>query len=449
MSIPHRAWEAPTTPTASSIGRGFTFPETVARDPSEFTTREHLQELLAPVISRLRQGDFTAALRASERLHRQRPEYAWTVLEHARLLLASGAIAEASMIVEMQLQRTANHSEALKLMGFAKLQQGDLLQALALFGQAVKRSPADSFAQINCNALRQRLRRSPGNEPPTTSLRPVVATSLPPVGLDMSLKAVHSWLERGCKVLSVNTAAERDLLSPHFPDVEFYLCEETAKEEFGKEYQYLDSLLDALAQTAHPLCAIINADIILRDDPSVWGQVCAAAETRFVYGSRVNVAHLQAQQGTLLEPGFDYFIFPAAQLPRIPRTGFIMGQPAWDIFLPAWMARCNTPLAFCYSPLALHVEHKTQWKRTINSRFLVMAASWLAPELARLVMQDAGCHQYLRVLTMAFSQVLSKAPKAGAEALFCRSPMMNACLAPVDALYFVRDNDETLLLLGA
>lgn len=446
-SIPPRPWEPPPSAAAGSIGREFAFAPSMARDPDEFTMRDHVQELLAPLLARLRQGDVPAALRAAERLCRQRPDLALMSVEHARLLLAQGEPGAAVPLLEQVLQRNPQHLEALKLLGFAHLQRGDLPRALALFVQAVRRSPADSFAQINCHALRRRLRRTPEPARSGQAVRPVVATSLPPKGLEVGRAAVQSWLERGFRVLSVNTAAEREQLAPHFPGVEFCPCEETARPIFGKDYQYLDALLDALARTGHPLCGIVNADIILRGEPAAWDQVCAAAGTRFVYGSRVNVQHAQAGHGTLLEPGFDFFFFPATMLPRLPRTGFIMGQPAWDVFLPAWVARCGLPRAFCYSPLALHVEHPVQWDRTTNSRYLAMAVSWFAPELATLVAEDPGCHTYLRLFTAAMAQTLNKAPKAGAEALFCTSPQLDACLAPVDPLYWARDTEETLLLL--
>lgn len=448
MTIPHRSWEPPQPSNVGSIGREFLFAESMSRDPDEFTTREHYQELLSPILNQLTKGSISGALRVAERMQRQRPGHALINTEYARLLLAEGNFATALPVLDQVLNRNPQNLEALKLSGFAYLQQGDLPRALAFFKHAVRRSPADSFSQINCHALRLRLQNKLQSENPALSLRPVVATSLPPRGLEISKQAVQSWRDRGIRVLSINTASERDQLAPHFPEVEFCLCEETARPKFGKDYQYLDTLLDALAATGHPLCGIINADIILRGESTVWDQLCAAASRTFVYGSRVNVQNMEARFGTLLEPGFDFFFFPASFLSRIPRTGFIMGQPAWDVFLPAWITRCQLPCSFCYSPLALHVEHPVQWSRTTNSRFMAMALSWFAPELATMVADDPGCHTYLRLFTGAMAQTLNKAPKASAQPFFCSSPQMDSCLAPTDPFYWGRNSEETFLLLS-
>lgn len=450
MSIPHRTWIQAEPGRDGWIGREFAFGDHVVRDPDELGMREHTQEVLAPVLSRLRQGDAPAALRAAERLCRQRPNQALPVVELARLLLAEGAPDKAIPLLEQVLRRNDQHVEALKLLGSAHMQQGDLPRAYVFFGQAVRRAPADSFAWINYHVLGRRLRPDEWTVKgcmPTTA-RPVVATSIPPKGLEISRRAVDSWVRLGFQVISVNTARERDLLVSRFPDVGFCVNEDTALAEYGRDYQFLDALLDALAQTGEPLCGIINADIVLRGEPEDWDRLCGAATNRLVYGSRVNVLHPEADYGTLLEPGFDFYFFPAAFLARIPRTGFVIGQPVWDVFLPAWAARCGIARSFCYSPVALHVEHPVQWSRTNNSRLLTMAVSWLAPELARMVVADAGCQGYLRVFTSALAQMLNRAPKAGAEPLFCVSPMMSSCMAPVDSLYWVRDTEETLLALG-
>ncbi len=463
MSIPQRPWMAPGRDPAGGMGRGFIFPDHVARDPDELILREHAQEVLAPVLDRLRRGDMSAALRAAERLCRQRPGLALPVVELARLLLAEGAPEKALPLLEQVLRRNGQHAEALKLSAFAHMQQGDLPRACVLFGQAVRRAPADSCAQINYHALRRRLR--PGREGGPTGQtgqtgpagpvgavglagapRPVVATSIPPKGVETSRMAVDSWLQRGLRVLSVNTAQERDQLAPLFPGVEFRLCEDTARAEYGRDYQYLDALLDALAETGEPLCGIINADIVLRGEPQDWDRLCGVAAKRLVYGSRINVRRAEDTLGTLLEPGFDFYLFPASFLERVPRTGFVIGQPAWDVFLPAWAARCGVPRSFCHSPVALHVEHPVQWNRTTNTRLLLMAVSWLAPELAGLVTGDGGCHGYLKPLTSALAQVLNRAPKAGAEPLFCPSSVMEGYMAPVDPLYWLRDTEETLVV---
>jgi len=447
MSTAHRPWTPPENSHPGFIGRDFPFPDSLARDPDEIGHRDHVQALLSPILAKLTQKGLPEAIRTAQRLCAQQPGNVLYLVEQARLLLATGAFEPAEHLLAQILEHNPQHLEAIKMQGYAHLQQGDLPQALDRFMRAVQRGPADSFSQINLHAVRTLLRRKPQTIP-ATSQRPVVATSLPPRGVEVGQDAVGSWLERGFRVISVNTPEERDHLAPSFPGVEFHLCSETAKPQFGKDYQYLDALLDALDKTGEPICGIVNADIILRGEPAAWDQFCAAAATKFVYGSRVNVRAKDDPLGRLLEPGFDYFFFPKELLTRIPRTGFIIGQPAWDVFLPAWVARLGFPRAFCYSPLALHVEHPVQWSRTSNSRFLTMAISWFAPDLARLIAADKGCHSYLRLLTAGMAATINMAPKAGAEAFFCSSPKMDNCIAPLDPFYWLHGTEETLVLLS-
>jgi hypothetical protein len=77
-----------------------------------------------------------------------------------------------------------------------------------------------------------------------------------------------------------------------------------------------------------------------------------------------------------------------------------------------------------------------------------MALSWFAPELAKLVVDDPGCHTYLRLFTGTMAQTLNKASKAHAQPLLCTSPQMDSCFAPVDPFYWGRTSEETFLLLS-
>ncbi len=446
MPLPHRQWEPPTQPFLAGLGQDFIVPEFVVRDPDEFPYRDNCKEMLAPVLLKLMQGDAEGAVQAARRLCQQRQGSLLAQTEYARQLLGIGAVADAEAVLKGALGRNPEHLEALRMFAFVQLQKGEIPAALEGFMRSAALYPADSFSQINLRLVRSKLRPRRQVATRVDSSRPVVATSLPPKGGEVSRQAVQSWLNRGFQVLSVNTAQEAELMQSHFPEVEFIVNENTARRETGRDHQYLDALLDALAQTKRPLCGLVNADIIFRGAHDAWDQVCAAAGQRFVFGSRINVQEPWANAGTLLEPGFDFFFFPSSFLAQVPRTGFVFGQPAWDLFLPAWARARGLGAVFCYSPVALHVEHPVQWSPTANSRYMTLAMSWLAPALAGLISGDAGCRKFLGRFTTTIASLLNQTAKAAAEPLFCKSESIGTPFAPIDKMYWLRGTDETLVL---
>lgn len=446
MPLPHRQWEPPTQPFLAGWGHDFIVPDFIVRDPDEFPHRANCKELLAPVLVKLVQGDGEGAVQAARRLCQQRQGSLLAQTEYARQLLGIGAVADAEAVLKGALSKNPEHLEASRMFAFVQLQKGELPAALEGFIRSAALYPADSFSQINLQLVRSKLR--PGKQAATevNTSRPAVATSFPPKGVEMSRQAVQSWLDRGFQVLSVNTAQEAELLQPSFPEVEFVINEDTARQETGKDHQYLDALLDALAQAKRPLCGLVNADIIFRGADDAWDQVCAAAGQRFLFGSRINVQEPGAKAGNLLELGFDYFFFPSSFLAQVPRTGFVFGQPAWDLFLPAWARARGLGAAFCYSPVALHVEHPVQWSPTANSRYMTLAMSWLAPALAGLISGDAGCRKLMGRFTTTMASLLNQTAKAAAAPLFCVSESIGMPFAPVDKMYWLRGTDETLVV---
>ncbi|MBU1002511.1 MAG: hypothetical protein KKE73_08305 [Proteobacteria bacterium] len=444
-TVPQREY-VPVAQTEKAVYRVFAdVPAHVTRDPDESWPREHSKELFAPILAQVARGDAQATLRTAERLCRHRPGNNLCLVEYARQMLAYELTDQALAVLENVLGRNSRNVEALKLFGFAQMQKGELATALDFLGQAVQAAPADSFAQINFQTIKQRIRPKGAGLKAPVMPAVAIATSLPPFDLETGQAAVASWRRYGFQVISVNTQAESALLEANYPEVEFVHCEHTAREECGKDYQYLDSLLDALAARGQEVCGIVNADIVLRGSEADWALIAEAARERFVFGSRVNIQAADATHGHLLEPGFDFFFFPKEFPTRVPRTGFVFGQPAWDVFFPAWATQLGFPRSFCYSPVALHVIHKMNWNRTSNSRFAAMALSWLAPEFADMALGYAGCAGYLRLLTGTIALCLNRPAKGGAMPLFCHGPAMARHFAPVDPGYWLHDSDETLV----
>ena len=417
------------------------------RETDEALPRDHVQQILINVIRQLHKNDLHAALLASEQACKINTGSNLCLIEYARQLISTGSLDNASNVLEIVFKKNPHNVEALKLYGYLQIQLGDISCALESLTNALKRSPSDSIAQINLNALRQRIK-------PTkklfqsSSYSTTIATSLPPRDIETSRLAINSWLELDFNVISVNTKNERDALAPHFPDVEFCINEDTARANCaGKDYQYLDSLLDALVAHGEDICGIINADIVLRGEQNSWNSVLHFAKDHFVFGSRINVNDLSQRYGMLLEPGFDFFFFPRTFPASVPRTGFVFGQPAWDLFFPSWATITNTPCAFCYSPSALHVTHPMNWSPTANSRYIAMALKWLAPNFADMVINYPGASvEYLRILTAAITKILNRSAKGNATPLFLGGKDHERLFAPVDPYYWAHSSDETLVV---
>lgn len=413
----------------------------------EALLRGHTKEIFSEIIQLLRKKNGLAALRAAEQLANNRPNSNTCRAEYARHLVAANQDNQARVVIDKILASNPYNVDARKLLGSLYVRHGKLPEAMEEFATVIRQSPADSFSHINLKAITSRLRPASVHNESSGSCRAVIATSLPPSGFEASVTAVNSWFALGFEVISVNTESERDQLRPYFPMVDFRVCEATAKEECGKDYQYLDSLLNVLAECKADVCGVVNADIVLRGGDEAWRQILEVARKRFVFTSRINVDSLEQRHGLLLEPGYDLFFFPGSYPSRVPPTGFVFGQPAWDVFFPAWAALIDFPRSFCYSPVALHLNHKQRWSNTANSRFSAKALAVFAPHLAKLAFSYPGAStEYLRLHTVALGKILGRSSKGGARPFFCVCPEMENYFAPVDPCYWVHDSEQTLVI---
>lgn len=425
------------------------YSDSLFRTPDESLPRDHTQEIFSNIIRALKRNNHRAALHSAEILCKKRSGNILCLNEYARHLITSGQYDNSITILNTILKINSNNLEAFKLFGYLELKRGNISNALELFAKSVRISPADSFSQINFESLRRRIlkrRESLDNSP----LNVTVATSLPPRNIETSRLAVDTWIKFGFKVISVNTRDEHMALKAYFPNVKFCISEDTARHECnGKDYQYLDTLLDSLVEYGEDVCGIINADIVLQGEQNSWNHLVNVAKDNFVFGSRINVNDLSQRYGLLLEPGFDFFFFPHDFPTSVPRTGFVFGQPAWDLFFPSWATITNTPCAFCYYPYALHVTHPTNWSATANSRFIAMALKWLAPNFADMIINYPGASvEYLRILTGSITKILNRSAKGKAKPLFLGGKELDGFLAPVDPCYWAHESEQTLVFFN-
>jgi hypothetical protein len=273
-----------------------------------------------------------------------------------------------------------------------------------------------------------------------------VGASLPPHNIENSRCAVDSWRKLGFHVLSVNTAEECAILAPLFPEVDFYVCNESAKPITGRDHQYLDALLDALFASAAPVCGIINADILLQGGTEAWGSIVDAARHACVFGSRVDVASPTARSGHMFHPGYDFFCFPRECATAIPRTSFIIGWPFWDVFFPVQARLSGYAARLCLSPAALHVLHDTRWEPADYQRFGMHLLEVVAPVLARTLCLSGAFTPYHHRFVSRLAVLLNWELSRGCAPLLCDSPEFENFTAPVDPLNWHHPTPRTLVV---
>ena len=418
---------------------GCDFDEPPARIPS--------RDRLDPMLRRLVKGDMKGALETIRRLCDQHPGRLFYLTEYGVQLAASKRYDEAQTVFGQILDRNPDHTEALKYSGFVHFLQSQAGPALECLGAALRRQPGDVFANINYGLIRRLALPSARQETVPPMPETAVCTSLPPVNTDMSRKAVTSWIERGFIVYSVNTAEEKARLEPLFPDVRFYVCETTAKAKFGKDFQYLNTVMDCLYAAGTPVCGIINADIILRGAPEDWAVITHAGLDHCAYGSRVNMNSLDDGHGWIHEPGFDIFFFPREFTRQFPKAEFALGLPWWDMFLPNWAMASGLPMAFVHSPVAMHQNHAMNWDFNLYYDFGMYAIRrFLAPMLGQLVADNPGRNLYLRRLVAAVAFATKRTPKGAAKPIVCGSEQLRTAHAPIDPMHWVHLEYETLVM---
>ncbi|MDR2695816.1 MAG: tetratricopeptide repeat protein [Deltaproteobacteria bacterium] len=405
-------------------------------------THEEYGKLFRPVTDALLRQPHTAVTAARDicRLNRHDPVCA---LELARQVYVAGDRERAEKLLQSILAG-GPHALALSMLGFFRMESGNAADAMQLFSQALAADPGECAAHINMRRLKNALRTMPQRD--ALPLNMTVATSLPPQNIEASRLAVDSWRKLGFRVLSVNTAGECAMLAPLFPEVDFYVCNESAKPITGRDHQYLDALLDALFASASPVCAIINADILLQGGTEAWGSIVDAARRDCVFGSRVDVASPTDRSGHIYHPGYDFFCFPRACATAIPRTGFVIGRPFWDMFVPMQARLSGYTTRLCLSPAALHVLHDNQWDTADFLRFGMQLVEAGAPVLAGALRFSGAFTPYHLNFLSRLRALLHWEISRSCVPLLCDSPEFDNFMAPVDPLYWDHPTPRSLVL---
>ncbi|MGE4526877.1 MAG: hypothetical protein AB7D00_00795 [Rhodospirillaceae bacterium] len=188
--------------------------------------------------------------------------------------------------------------------------------------------------------------------------RAVLVTSLNPAADATQDAAVASWLGHGFSVISHNVAAEAARLAPRYPAVAFRAPERTAT---AKRLPLIGGLIAEACAEAPDLCAIVNADIVLRPGTEIVRRLRPPLGNALVAVARTDVDDLASLANPALARGFDAFFFGPGLAAILDERPFCIGMPNWDYWLPlaAWAA--GWALSSITAPVALHPRHETRW----------------------------------------------------------------------------------------
>lgn len=226
--------------------------------------------------------------------------------------------------------------------------------------------------------------------------RPVIVTSLAP-GRDDSVQmlATQSWAASGFRVISVNVAAEIEALKASFPAVEFVPATRSALKVAGKPVPFIADLL-AVAGRAGPgrTIGVVNADIIFRKGSRVRDAIATQSAGGVIMLPRVDVPSIdqitkfEGSGAGRFSIGYDGVFIDAGVAASLPDSGFCLGMPFWDYWLPMMAILRGHPLLSIATPEALHLNHATAWNQAVYFFFHALVSDLIA-ECRRQAAQSA------------------------------------------------------------
>ena len=190
-----------------------------------------------------------------------------------------------------------------------------------------------------------------------------IATTIAPRDIANQQRAIHSWIEHGFHVVSLNDVSEIDVLRPHFPEIEFVKVHRTAKERFGRHYVYFDDFMAYFQSISQEVCGIVNSDIhFVGYENRLAAFMAEEAKETLVFGPRMDVESLDTRRnGVEFGFGFDFFFFPRRLSEIFPATELCLGLPWWDFWILLLPMKHHIPLKKLVTPVAYHIKHEIKW----------------------------------------------------------------------------------------
>ena len=105
------------------------------------------------------------------------------------------------------------------------------------------------------------------------------------------------------------------------------------------------------------------------------------------------------------------------------------------------------PLAYIYSPVAMHQYHAMNWDFDLYYDFgFYSLRRFFAPMLGSLVAANPGRNLYIRRLMAAMAFTAKRTPRGVARPLVCTSPTLARAHAPIDPTQWLHLEYDTLVV---
>jgi len=186
----------------------------------------------------------------------------------------------------------------------------------------------------------------------------VTSISPHPSRQDDQRRAIESWLQLGARVVAMQSEADQQYVSDHFPHIEVRVTKDTVD-------QLRPTLNAMLSVAVHDSVNIllINSDIEIHDSEykfeRLWGHVPANVlqmAIRHDYTNNVNKATRDLY-------GMDAFLVTPDMAVAFPSIPFLaMGLTHWDYVLPYVLSELGYTVAVCPTTGFLHKQHTHRWK---------------------------------------------------------------------------------------
>ncbi|TCK18856.1 GT2 family glycosyltransferase [Thiogranum longum] len=311
-------------------------------------------------------------------------------------------------------------NDALGLLSAYLHDSPDDAEVLALRDEIQVLPDADDVPETGSASIQERDASGPEIVEPAAGPIAVI-TSIAPTRIDVQQRAIQSWLDHGFEVMSLNVQEEIDRLEADFPGVNFIRARRDGRKRLGKPYVYINDMFSALRQSGREIVGVINSDIILRAGETLNRVLHREAPGGLLYGSRIDVDHIEDEAGRYYNRGFDLFFMDRDVLRDIPDNGFMLGMPWWDYWFPCLMLQKGVTVKRIDNPGAYHWWHKPNYS-TENS---VAFGADFVEAFPRL----------------PFMHMYEQSIEAGLGGF--RYTVLSDC-----ALYFVARNSETVRLPG-
>jgi hypothetical protein len=162
-------------------------------------------------------------------------------------------------------------------------------------------------------------------------------------------------------VISVNPEDECEKVAAQHAGISIIPARRDGRAEFGRPLVYMTDLLDAAGSAPTGSVALVNADVLFQGGRRTLERVAEIAGREFLFAHRYEVPTPSAETGWLYRRGFDFFAFPTRRSRDFDMSGFTMGVPWWDYWLPFAALAAGLPIGKLETNSFRHLTHTTKW----------------------------------------------------------------------------------------